>query len=107
MSFTPVIALGIAAALSYWCLMLLAAMAWGRVTKEHPEYGKALYTPAIDQALYRLGPLRWRALFALPVPYDVKSQIIGLRVAAAVNGLLGSAFVLCVFSAIFRAVRGG
>lgn len=67
MSFTPVIVLGVAAVLSYWCLMLLAGMAWGRITKVHSEYANALYTPAIDQALYRLGPLRWRALFALPL----------------------------------------
>jgi hypothetical protein len=105
-SFSIVVVLGIAAALSYWCLMLFAGAAWGRITKVHPDYAKALYTPAIDQAIYRLGPLRWRALFALPAPYDIKRQVIGLRVAAAVNGVLGSAFVLCMFSAILGAVRG-
>lgn len=78
----------------------------GRIAKTHPGYAKALYTHAIDQAIYRLGPLRWRALFALPAPYDIKRQVIGLRVAKGGNDVLGSAFALCMFSAIIGAVRG-
>ena len=106
-SFTIVVVLGIAAAFSYWCLMLLAGTAWGRITKAHPDYAKALYTPAIDQALYRLGPLRWRTLFARPAPDDIRRLVMRLRVAAAANGLLGLAFVLCVSTAIFGAIHGG
>lgn len=106
-SVSTVVVMGIAAALSYWCLMLSAGAVWGRITKAHPEYARERYTPASDQALYRLGPLRWRALFTLPAPNDIKRQIIGLRVAAAVNGLLGSAFLLCMFSAIIGVVHGG
>jgi hypothetical protein len=70
---------------------------------ESGEAGRAALTSTQERPL---GPLRWRALFTLPAPYDIKRQVIGLRVAAAVNGELGSAFLLCMFSAILDSVRG-
>ena len=78
---------------SWLAVMTLAAVAWKHIRQEDTQYADKLFTPGLDQAIYRLGPLSWKVLYLTPPPASVRKRVAVLRIAVAVQLLAFVSFV--------------
>lgn len=90
----PIGLLAFASFAIWMLLMLIAGLSWKAISVSNPDYAKDLFTPGVDQAIYRLGPLRWRILFSRRAPVGIRGWVITLRAMIVIQFCTATAFVL-------------
>lgn len=83
--------------IGWLALLVLSGSAWKVITVAEPKYAEALFTPGLDQAIYHLGPLRWKTLYLKPALPSVRKRVIVLRVAALIQVLVFICFITVLF----------
>jgi hypothetical protein len=83
---------------SWLAVMALAAAAWKPIRQEDTQYADKLFTPGLDQAIYRLGPLSWKVLYLTPPPASARKRVAVLRIAVAVQSFAFASFVATLVS---------
>lgn len=90
----PIELLVAASFLTWLSLIALAASSWRTISTADPDYAKELFTSVVDQAIYRLGPVRWTTLFFRRAPLGAKYWVIALRVVVFAQMLLVAVLAL-------------
>ena len=83
-----------ASVVSGLAVLVLAGASWKVIAVADPKYAEALFTPGLDQAIYHLGPLRWKVLYLCSAPISVLRLVVMLRIAIAIQLLAFVSFVV-------------
>lgn len=88
----------LAAFVSWLSVMLVAAVSWRFISKADPTFARELFTPGLDQAIYKLGPLRWRVLFGGRVPVGLRRWVFVLRAMVVMQIFFSVSFLWKLFT---------